>query len=66
MPGRTSWLPASASAWGEAAALRHLIPDIADRDVYLCGPDGWMAAARDAALAAGVPAESIHEERFAW
>ena len=63
---RASWLPESAGEWGDAAALHHLIPDVAERDVYLCGPDDWMAAARAAVLAAGVPAESVHEERFAW
>ena len=47
-------------------ALRHLVPDIAHHDVYLCGADQWMDAARTAALAAGVPADHIHLERFSW
>jgi ferredoxin-NADP reductase len=39
---------------------------VADHDVYLCGADAWMEAAQQAALAAGVPAERIHLERFTW
>jgi ferredoxin-NADP reductase len=34
--------------------------------VYLCGAPGWMDAAREAALTAGVPAARIHLERFAY
>jgi predicted ferric reductase len=46
--------------------LRQLVPDIARRDVYLCGPPG-MADATEASLrAAGVPRPSIHTERFAF
>ncbi|GAA1640093.1 ferredoxin reductase family protein [Georgenia ruanii] len=64
VPGRPSWLPDWAARWDDAAALVRLVPDVADRDVYLCGPDRWMDAARTAALRAGVPAEQIHLERF--
>jgi predicted ferric reductase len=66
VPGRASWLPASAAHLTDAGALRHLVPDIAAHDVYVCGADGWMDAARAAAVAAGVPAHHVHEERFAW
>jgi predicted ferric reductase len=66
MAGRPSWLPQSAAGVSDAGALQHLVPDIAVQDVYLCGAQGWMDAARAAALAAGVPAQRIHEERFAW
>jgi predicted ferric reductase len=59
-----SWLPAG---WGDDAdALRRLVPDIADHDVFTCGPDAWMAAVSLAARGAGVPAERIHLERFSW
>ena len=64
---RESWLPAVAAArMSDADALRDLIPDIAEHDVYLCGAQEWMDAARQAAVAVGVPARCIHEERFAW
>jgi ferredoxin-NADP reductase len=64
--GRASWLPEHAAHLSDAEALRQLVPDVADQDVYLCGADAWMEAARQAALAAGVPAEHIHLERFSW
>lgn len=61
----TSWSPAGLGADG-AAALRALVPDVAERDVYVCGPDAWMDAALDAARGAGVPEQRVHAERFAW
>jgi predicted ferric reductase len=64
--GRSSWLPQQAGDLSDAEALRQLVPDVADQEVYLCGADAWMEAARHAALAAGVPAERIHFERFTW
>ena len=63
---RQSWLPSSAAHLGDADALRRLVPDIAEQDVYLCGSGPWMAAARQAALDVGVPSEQVHEERFSW
>ncbi len=65
-PGRPSWLPHSAAHLSDVEGLRHLVPDIAEHDVYVCGAPGWMDAARAAALAAGVPADRIHQERFSW
>jgi predicted ferric reductase len=62
--GRRSWLPAGYPA--DDQALRDLVPDIARRDVYLCGPDDWMDVAHSAARRAGVPDEHIHLERFTW
>lgn len=66
LPGRSSWLPASAAGLSDAEALRRLVPDIAEHDVYLCGANAWMEAARAAARACGVPATRIHQERFSW
>jgi predicted ferric reductase len=63
----TSWLPAgSGTEYGDAEHLRRLVPDVAERDVYLCGPSPWMAAVRAAALGAGVPTARLHDEDFAW
>jgi predicted ferric reductase len=64
--GRSSWLPAQAAHLSDAEALRQLLPDVPDHDVYICGADAWMEAARRAALEAGVPAERVHLERFSW
>jgi ferredoxin-NADP reductase len=66
VPGRDSWLPESAAHLTDADALLQLVPDVTDHDVYLCGADGWMSAARAAVLAAGVPAGHVHLERFSW
>jgi ferredoxin-NADP reductase/DMSO/TMAO reductase YedYZ heme-binding membrane subunit len=64
--GRRTWLPQSAAHLDEATALLHLVPDVAQHDVYICGGVAWMDAARDACLTAGVPSERIHLERFSW
>jgi predicted ferric reductase len=60
------WRPESLAHRSEAQALRHLVPDIAGHDVFLCGPDDWAAAARRALREVGVPAAHVHEERFTW
>ena len=66
VPGRASWLPAQARHLTDVEALREVVPDIADHDVYVCGADGWMRAVRDAALEAGVPRGAVHLERFTY
>ena len=63
---RHSWLPEAAADLTDVEALRQLVPDVAEHDVYLCGADGWMDAAEQAVLAAGVPREAVHLERFSW
>jgi ferredoxin-NADP reductase len=50
----------------DAPALQRLVPDLAERDVYVCGPDGFAEAVAGAAAAAGVPAERVHREVFAF
>jgi ferredoxin-NADP reductase len=66
VPDRASWLPAQARHLTDVEALRQIVPDIADHDVYLCGSDGWMTAARTAAIEAGVPPDAVHLERFSY
>lgn len=44
--------------------IQQLVPDVADRDVFLCGPDGLIERARRALLALGIPPERIHLEAF--
>ncbi|MEV7542510.1 ferric reductase-like transmembrane domain-containing protein [Streptomyces sp. NPDC089915] len=48
-----------------AEALLTYVPDLGERDVYLCGPPGMTEAARSALRDAGVPARRIHHESFA-
>jgi len=38
----SSWLPARYAASAGPDLLRELAPDLDDRDVYVCGPAGWM------------------------
>ena len=50
----------------DAPALSRLVPDIAQRDVYVCGPGGFMRSLIDAARSLGVPTGRIHHEDFAF
>ena len=45
--------------------LAKLVPDITDRDIFLCGPPPMMIALRKAMIELGVPKKHIHFERFA-
>ena len=49
-----------------ARSLHRLIPDIAHRDVFICGPVGFTTTVLRAVRALGVPAERIHHEIFAF
>jgi ferredoxin-NADP reductase len=49
-----------------ARGLTALVPDIAERDVYLCGPPAMAVAAISALRRAGVPRRRIHHESFAF
>lgn len=44
--------------------LRALVPDLASRDVYLCGPPGLTARLLGTLRQLGVPADRIHYESF--
>ena len=48
-----------------APSLTRLVPRLADRDVFLCGPPGLSAAVRASLHRAGLPPAQLHEERFA-
>jgi ferredoxin-NADP reductase/DMSO/TMAO reductase YedYZ heme-binding membrane subunit len=61
-----SWLGTDAGSPDDLDLLRGWVPDIADRDVYVCGPPGWTAAVRRTLIAAGLPASRMHVEDFAW
>jgi ferredoxin-NADP reductase len=56
----------SAAHLGDVEALVQLVPDVAERDMYLCGNAQWMEHARAAAVAAGVEPSRVHVERFVW
>ncbi len=48
----------------DATALRELARPYAGYDAYVCGPDPYMALAREALRDLGVPAQRVHVERF--
>jgi ferredoxin-NADP reductase/DMSO/TMAO reductase YedYZ heme-binding membrane subunit len=50
----------------DAAALTALVPDIAERDVYVCGPTPFQDALVAAAGEAGVPDSHLHYESFTF
>ena len=75
LPGRRradhSWLGGSSASGGldgvdDLTALRHWVPDLAERDVYVCGPEPWVASVRRTTAAAGLPPEQFHVETFGW
>ncbi len=47
-------------------ALRRLLPDLAEHEVYLCGPDQLAEEAVRSLRAAGVRPDRIHRESFAF
>ena len=49
-----------------AEHLQALVPDIASRDVYVCGPRSMTEATRTSLRRAGVPRRHIISEGFAW
>ena len=49
-----------------AEHLQALVPDIASRDVYVCGPRSMTEATRISLHRAGVPRRHIMTEGFAW
>jgi predicted ferric reductase len=70
LPGRRrapdSWLGPGMGPDDDVAVLRARVPDIAERDVYLCGPTPWTDLVRSTLLAAGTPADHVHLEAFGW
>ena len=50
--------------WLGPRHLRGLLPDIADHDVFLCGPPGLVATVQSALDELGVPRRQVHHESF--
>jgi ferredoxin-NADP reductase len=48
----------------DAGYLQRIVPDLASRDVYLCGPESFSAGVAAAAAAVGVAPRAIHVESF--
>ena len=69
LPGRrrdpVSWLPDGLQQ-GDSDELLALVPDLVDRDIYVCGPPAWIRTVKKAAIGAGAKRDQIHSEDFAW
>jgi predicted ferric reductase len=50
----------------DARALKEMVPDIASRDLYICGPEGFADAIVSAAATLGMATEQIHREGFTF
>jgi ferredoxin-NADP reductase len=50
----------------DPVSLRRLVPDLARRDVFVCGPGGFNELITSSARTAGVPKGRIHHEAFAF
>ena len=46
-------------------SLPRLVPDLDQRDIYVCGPEGFVADIVQLAKRLGVPDEAVHHEAFA-
>ena len=46
--------------------LAEITPDLHEREIFLCGPAAYMAAAQELLTAAGVDVARIHTESFAF
>ncbi len=50
----------------DASLLTKIVPEVALREVFLCGPPSMMKAVRKTLKSLGVPPGRIHTERFAF
>ncbi len=50
----------------DRVTLARLVPDIADQDVYLCGPTGFMRNIEGVLDELGVPRSNVHAEKFTY
>jgi predicted ferric reductase len=70
LPGRRrsadSWLGDGIGPADDLTALTYWVPDIAERDVYVCGPGAWAESVRRTTEAAGVTSDHFHLETFGW
>lgn len=58
--------PAMPSDPLDPRALRRLVPDVAERDIYVCGPAGMLDRVLQGLRWLRVPETQIHYERFAF
>ncbi|MEO8095020.1 MAG: ferredoxin reductase family protein, partial [Pseudolysinimonas sp.] len=70
LPGRRrsddSWLGPHAGKADDLTSLTFWVPDIAQRDTYVCGPPAWTAQVVETLREAGLSNDQIHIESFSW
>jgi predicted ferric reductase len=62
----TAWLPSHLGHVAGPKAVKLLVPDFLNCDVYVCGAAPWVEAVSADLSAAGVPADALHIEQFTW
>lgn len=50
----------------DSVSIKKLVPDVARREVFLCGPEAFMLAMKEALVSIGVPLKNIHFELFSF
>ena len=46
-------------------SLQRLVPDLHQRDIYVCGPEGFVTSIVEVAARLGLPSEAVHHEAYA-
>jgi ferredoxin-NADP reductase len=46
--------------------LGRLVPDVAEREIYVCGPAALTASVAATARVIGIPERHVHFEEFAY
>ena len=62
----TPWLPQKHGHLPGTEAIRRLVPNLAQADVYVCGTGPWVEAVAADLRSAGVPKHAVHAENFTW
>lgn len=50
----------------DAKSIKAIVPEFADSDIYICGPEPLVSSVRKAAEDLGVPRNRFHDESFAF
>ncbi|CAN5195710.1 ferric reductase-like transmembrane domain-containing protein [soil metagenome] len=58
------WMPQADASRG--VTLKSVFPDLANSDLYICGPTAWLDLVENDARRAGIPEHQLHTERFDW
>ncbi len=61
---KLDWLTSAAQGRPSAETFAAMAPDLAEREVFCCGPAGFMAAIETAHAQAGGPADAFRKEAF--